>query len=229
MFRIIQSSKSLPASFICDPSAEFEPGHVGELTVMANQVMCTVSTGVAPIGIIDDIKTRSFTSVSWNEEKIVSAVGTTSPSGQIVLANEVKVELNKSNIVAGSFGSTVPCLLNANNGIITFTAGTPLNFDSTGSGIPNGIRTIVNYTYFVANIPGDDSTIGNGRVTIWYDRMFFQSSIIETNVNYPVRANVYVNDRGQITTRKTLANAPAVGMVTAPPITANPLVEIFWF
>ena len=57
MLRLVQVGNSLPASFICDPSAEFQPGQVAELTVIGNQVMATVSNGTAPIGIIDDIKT----------------------------------------------------------------------------------------------------------------------------------------------------------------------------
>ena len=75
MLRILQAGLNLPASFILDPSAEFQPGMIAELTVVANQVMATVSNGTAPIGIIDDIRTRAFTSVSYNETVEVPAIG----------------------------------------------------------------------------------------------------------------------------------------------------------
>jgi hypothetical protein len=220
---------TLPVSFIVDPSAEFMPGMVSELTVIGNQVMATVSNGTAPIGIIDDIKTKAFTNVSWNETVIVPAVGVLGPDNTYVTPVPIKVELRKPNIIPSSFSSTVDVILNPINGIITFVAGTPLNIDLSGSGTPNGIKTIVNYTYMVANIPGDDSTAGSGRVTVWFERMFFQTDMYESNAIYPVRANVYVSEQGLFTTRRPSALHPAVGMITAPPLPFNPLVEILWF
>lgn len=228
MLRLVQVGNSLPASFICDPSAEFQPGMIAELTVIGNQVMATVSNGTAPIGIIDDIKTRAFTNVSWNEVVIVPAVGVPGPGGALVTPIDIKAELRKPNIIPSSFTSTVKTVLNAVNGVITFVAGTPLNFDLTGSGQPNAIRTIVNYTYYVANIPGDDSTQGSGRVTVWFNRMFLQTDQYETNQQYPVRANLFVSEQGMLTTRRPSEIHPAVAMVTAPPSPLNPFVELLW-
>ena len=228
MLRLVQVSNSLPASFICDPSAEFQPGMIAELTVIGNQVMATVSNGTAPIGIIDDIKTRAFTNLSWNEVVIVPAVGVPGPNGQIVTPIDIKAELKKPNIVPSSFTSTVNVVLNPVNGVITFLAGTPLNFDLTGTGQPNAIRTVVNYTYQVANVPGDDSTQGSGRMTVWFNRMFFQTDQYETNQQYPVRANLYVSETGFLTTRRPSSIHPAVAMVTAPPTPLNPMIEALW-
>jgi hypothetical protein len=228
MLRLVQVGNTLPASFICDPSAEFQPGQIAELTVLGNQVMATVSNGTAPLGIIDDIKTRAFTNVSWNEEVIVPAVGVIS-GGQLVTPIDTKAELRRPNIISSSFSSTVKVTLNPVNGVITFLAGTPLNIDIMGTGQPNGIKTIVNYTYQVANIPGDDSTQGSGRVTVWFNRMFFQTDQYETNQQYPVKANLYVSEVGFLTTRRPSAIHPAVGMVTAPPTTMNPMIEVLWF
>jgi len=224
----VQVGNTLPASFICDPSAEFQPGQIAELTVLGNQVMATVSNGTAPLGIIDDIKTRAFTNVSWNEEVIVPAVGVMS-GGQLVTPIDIKAELRRPNIIPSSFSSTVKVNLNSINGVITFLAGTPLNIDIMGTGQPNGIKTIVNYTYQVANIPGDDSTQGSGRVTVWFNRMFFQTDQYETNQQYPVKANLYVSEVGFLTTRRPSAIHPAVGMVTAPPTTMNPMIEVLWY
>jgi len=228
MLRLVQVGNTLPASFIVDPSAEFQPGQIAELTVIGNQVMATVSNGTAPIGVIDDIKTKAFTNVSWNEVVIVPAIGQMQ-GGQLVTPIDIKAELKKPNIIPSSFNSTVNVVLNPVNGIITFVAGTPLNFDLTGSGTPNAIRTIVNYTYQVANIPGDDSTAGSGRITVWFNRMFFQTDQYETNQQYPVRANLYVSETGFLTTRRPSSIHPAVGMVTAPPTPMNPMIEVLWF
>jgi hypothetical protein len=228
MLRLVQVGNTLPASFIVDPSAEFQPGMVAELTVIGNQVMATVSNGTAPIGIIDDIRTRSFTNVSWNEVVIVPAVPQQTPNGPITPI-DIKAELRKSNIIPSSFNSEVDVVLNPNNGIITFLAGTPLNFDLMGTGSFNAIRTIVNYTYLVPNIPGDDSTQGSGRMTVWFNRMFFQTDQYETNQQYPVRANLYCSERGFLTTRRPSAIHPAIGMVTAPPTPFNPMVEVLFY
>ncbi len=229
MLRLVQVGNALPAQFIVDPSAEFQPGQIAELTVIGNQVMATVSNGTAPIGVIDDIKVKAFTNVSWNEVVIVPAVGVPGPGGALVTPIDIKAELKKPNVVASSFNSTVNVVLNPVNGIVTFVAGTPLNFDLTGSGQPNAIRTIVNYTYQVANIPGDDSTAGSGRITVWFNRMFFQTDQYETNQQYPVRANLYVSETGFLTTRRPSSIHPAVGMVTAPHTPMNPMIEVLWF
>jgi hypothetical protein len=202
---------------------------VAELTVIGNQVMATVSNGTAPIGIIDDIKTKAFTNVSWNEVVIVPAIGVPGPNNTIVTPVDIKAELRRPNIVPASFTSTINVLLNPINGVITFVAGTQLNFDATGLGTPNAIRTIVNYTYQVANIPGDDSTQGSGRMTVWFERMFFQTEQYETNQQYPVRANLYCSEVGLLTTRRPSPIHPAVGMVTAPPTPMNPMIEVLYF
>ena len=142
---------------------------------------------------------------------------------------DIKAEWKKPNITASSFNSTVNVVLNPVNGVITFVAGTQLNFDLTGTGTPNAIRTIVNYTYQVPNIPGDDSTQGSGRVTVWFQRMFFQTDQFETNQQYPVRANLYVSEMGLLTTRKPSKLHPAVAMVTAPPSPLNSMIECLWY
>ena len=222
----MQTGNSLPGSFIVDPSATFQGGTIGELTVMGNQIVVTVSNGIAPLGIIDDVRTRSFTNVSWNEEITVSVTGAVGANN--TLAYDIKAELKKPNILDSSFSSTVPVTLNPVNGVITFLAGTSLNVDLIGTGQPNGIKTIVNYTYYVANIPGDDSTQGSGRVTVWYNRMFAQTDQYETNQQYPVKAKLYVSEVGLLTTRKPSAIHPAVAMVTAPPSPISPMIEFLW-
>ncbi len=228
MLRLVQVGNGLPASFICDPACEFQPGMVAELTVSSNQVMATVSNGTAPLGIIDDVRTRAFTSVAWNEVVIVPAVGITS-GNDLVTPIDIKAELKHAYVSSGSFQSTIPVQLIATNGVITFPAGTVLNADLLGDGSMNAIRTIVNYNYRVPNVPGDDSTIGNGRMTVWFNRMFAQTDQYETNQVYPVKANLYVSEVGVLTTRRPSDRHPAVAMVTAPPTPMNTMIEFLWF
>lgn len=228
MFKIIQTGNSLPISFILDPSAEFMPGMIAQLVVIGNQIMGTVSNGTAPIGIIDDIRTKSFTNISWNEVVIVPVSNPVVSGSNLVTSSDIMYCLNKANIIASSFTSTVSVALNAINGVITFVAGTPLNFDLSGTGTPNAIRTIVNYTYYVPNIPGDDSTQGSGRMTVWFDRMFFQTDQYETNQNYPLNANLFVSEYGQLTTRRPSSIHPAVAIVTAPPSPTQVMLEALW-
>jgi hypothetical protein len=228
MFRIVQAGTGLPASFICDSSAEFQPGQVAQLTVIGNQVMATVSNGIAPIGIIDDIRTKAFTSVSWNEEVVVPAIGVPGPNNTLITPIDLKTELENPNIDASSFTSTVDVKLNSRNGVITFIAGTVLNFDLLGTGQPNAIRAIVNYTYQQPNIPGDDSTQGSGRMTVWFDRMFIQTDMIETNQSYPVNASLYVSEKGLFTTRKPSPSHPSIAIVTAPPSPLSPAIELLY-
>lgn len=229
MLRIVQVSNSLPASFICDPSVEFMPGMVAQLTVIGNQVMATLSNGLAPIGIIDDIRTKSFTNVSWNESIIIPVNGVPGPNNTIVTPYEIKAELKHPHILPGSFSTTLNVVLNPVNGVITLIEGTQLNFDLTGSGTPDAIRLFVNYSYYVPNIPGDDSTAGSNRMTVWFDRMFFQTNQYETNQQYPVNASLYVSESGMLTTRKPGEMFPSVARVTSPPSPLNPMLEAMWF
>lgn len=228
MLRLVQVGNALPASFIVDPSAEFQPGMLAELTVLGNQVVATVSNGTAPIGIIDDIRTKAFSAVSWNEVRIVPAVGSMM-GGKLVTTVDIKAELSHPNVSPASFISTVDVQLISLNGVIVFPIGTELNYDLLGTGTPNAIRTIVNYTYQIPNIPGDDSTIGSGRVTVWFNRMFLQTDQYETNQVYPVKANLYCSETGLFTTRRPSAIHPAVAMVTAPPTPMNQMIELLWF
>jgi hypothetical protein len=191
--------------------------------------MATVSNGTAPIGVIDDIKTKAFTNVSWNETVIVPAFGVPGPNNTLVTPVDIKAELRRPNIVTSSFSSNVSVTLNPINGIITFVAGTELNLDLQGTGTPNAIKAIVNYTYMVANIPGDDSTAGSGRMTVWFERMFFQTDQYETNQQYPLRANLYCSEVGFLTTRRPSQIHPAIAMVTAPPTPMTPMIEAILF
>src|ERR1700733_14868561 len=99
MLRLIQESNQLPYSWQVDPSAEFEAGLIAQLTVIGNQVMAPVSTGQAPIGIIDDQKTKSFTANAWDETIVFPTTGVPGPNNTLITPMDIKVELANPNVV----------------------------------------------------------------------------------------------------------------------------------
>lgn len=229
MLQILSTGNSLPWSWIVDPSAQFEPGQVGQLTVIGNQIMVTVSDGTAPIGVIDDVKTKAFTAIAWNETVIVAATGVLNGAGKYVSTVDIKYELNNPNVSPSSFISIpVDVQLIPRNGVIVFPAGTELNFDLTGSGTPNAIKTIVNYSYQVPNVIGDDSTQGSSRCTIWFQRMLLSTDKFESNASYPINSNLFVSETGLFTTRQPTPNHPSVGIVTGSPSVLSSMLELMW-
>jgi hypothetical protein len=229
MLKIERIGNSLPTSFQCDPSASFMPGQIAELRIIGGQIMATVSNGTAPIGVIDDIRTKAFTNVSWNEVVIAGPIaGVMGPNGRLINSSPIKIELNHPHIKKNSLTTTVAASINYNNGVLTFPAGTELNYDFGGSGTPDSIRAIVNYTYAITNLPGDDSTQGSNRMTVWYDRFFFQTDQYETNQAYPLNANLFVSETGFLTTRQPTPTHPSVAMVVGPPSPMVSSLSVLW-
>lgn len=52
----LPNSSYLPNSYLVEPTGYFEPGMIGTLKKLGGQIVCGVSNGTAPIGIIDDIR-----------------------------------------------------------------------------------------------------------------------------------------------------------------------------
>lgn len=228
MFKIVQSGNSIPVSYPVDLNAEFEPGMIGQLGVMGNNIVCGVSDGTAPFGIIDDIKIRAFTEPAI-DEAVIARVPAIQQGGQLVSAYDVMKNLKNSNVIASSFTtSPVDVELIPVNGVIIFPAGTVLNFDDDGDGIPDSIRTVVSYTYQVPNVPGDDTTQGSGKVTIWFQRGIFQTDQYESNQRYPINANLFVSERGKLTTRQPSVDHPGIGVVTGSPSAIHGTLEFMW-
>lgn len=218
----------MPYSWPVDPNAEFQAGQIAQLNAMGNQIVCGVSDGSAPLGVIDDIKTKSFSAPSVDEVVIAPAIGVVS-GGNLVTPTDIKMELLWPNVIPRSFMATLDVELIERNGVIIIPAGTVLNFDDAGSGTPDSIRVVVNYSYYVPNIPGDDSTQGNGgRVTVWFSRMICATDQFETNQRYPLGANLFVSERGLLTTRMPSVNHAAVAFVTAPPTSLIQSLEFLW-
>jgi hypothetical protein len=226
--KIVQIGNALPVSYPVDPTAEFEPGMIGQNFLRGNNIVCGVSDGRAPFGIIDDFKTRAFTAPALDEEVIASAPAV-SHNGQLVTPVDVKWELRNPNVIPSSFiTSPVDVQLIPRNGMIVFPAGTPLNFDLDGDGTPDSIRTVVSYTYQIPNVSGDDSTAGSGKITIWFQRGIFQTDMYETNQRYPLNSILFVSENGRLTTSQPHDEYPGVAMVTGPPTAAFGTLEFMW-
>lgn len=229
MLRLIQIGNTLPLSYPVDPTSSFQPGQVGQLKVIGNEIVCGVSDGTAPLGIIDDVNTSAFTSPVTDEVIIVPVVAV-SDGYQLVTAIDTKHELSFSNIVRSSFVADVEGLvLNDVNGVFTVPAGTPLNFDSDNDGTLDSVRTVVNYIYRVPNIPGDNTTAGSARITVWFQRGIFETDQYDTTQRYIVNATLFVNSDGLFTTAQPTAAHPGVAVVSGPPTGVVQTLELLWY
>src|ERR1700722_12043540 len=230
MLRLIEVFNTIPFSFPVASSAQFQPGFIAQLAVDGMQVVATVSNGLAPIGIIDDIKTRAFTGNAWDETIVVPVTNPVmNGNNQLVNPYDIKWELVNPNVLPSSFVSIpVPCQLIPRNGVVVFPAGTVLNYDLIGTGTPNAIKTIVRYTYQQPNIIGDDSTFGSQRVTVWLNRGLFSTDCYETNQSFPLNSNLFVSELGFLTTRQQASNYPAVAITTGRPSAVSPDLQFLW-
>lgn len=228
VLKLLQIGNSLPYSYIADPNATYQPGICGQLNAFGLNIVMGVSDGSCPVGIIDDIRTNAFTQPSIDEVIIVTAPSTTS-NGKLVLAADIKTELEEPHVIPNSFMITgADATLNAKNGLITLPAGTPLNLDVDGDGILDSVKVICNYTFQVPGIIGDDSTTGSGRITVWFSRMICATNQFETNMRYPLNSPLFSNESGLFTTRMPFPQAPAIGLVQAPPTSISGYLELLW-
>jgi len=230
MLRVIQSGTGRPISYPVDPNGVFQPGMIAQIKAMGNDVLAGVSDGIAPFGIIDDVKDTAFTKPVIDEVVIIPATSIADDGyGNLSMGSDASKSLNNAYIVSSSFVADVPGLsLNEINGIIKAPAGTLLNYSTTGGPTPNAVKTLVRYSYQVPNMPGEDTTIGSGRITIWFTRGVFQTDQYEMTP-FTVNSNLYVSSNGKLTTEQTLPNQPAVAMALVPPSAHNTMLEFFWF
>jgi len=225
--KIIQCGNSLPFAYPVDPTASFQPGMIGQLYLYGNNIVCGVSDGTAPLGIIDDVKTTAFYQPAIDESKIVPVV-TVQQGGRYLTTIDVIAALENPNISINSFICDIPVFLNQRNGNITIPAGTEANYDQDGDGIPDSVRYVCNYVYQVPGVPGDDSTSGSGRVTIWFNRMIFETDQFEVSMRYPLNANLFVSEAGLLTTRKPSDYHFPVALVLAPPTARSSNLCCLW-
>jgi hypothetical protein len=216
-------------SYPVDSTAEFQPGNIAQLNVTGNEIVCGLSDGTAPLGIIDDVNSTAFTQPSVDEIAIVECVAAYD-GYNLVAAADTEKRLREAHIVRSSFVSDVEgIVLYDTNGTIVVPAGTILNYDSDGDGVYDSVRVICSYIYRVSNIPGDNTTLGSGQITIWYQRGIFETDQYDTRQTYVVNATLFVNSNGQLTSAQPGANYPGIGMVTGPPSGIVQTLEFLWF
>ena len=232
MFRIIQAGNALPFSYPVDPSSSFQAGQIGQLKLVGQDIVVGLSDGTAPLGIIDDVRTNAFTQPVIDEIVIISA-----PDPRLITTdgyhfyNTVSFQQNLDNggILRTSFVADFDGLvLNPVNGILTIPAGTRLNWDSTGDGQEDSVKAVCNYVYQVPSLPGDDTTVGSSRVTIWFQRGIFSTDQFDTLQRYPLSAILFVNEEGKLSTQQLTAEHPGVAMVTGPPSAMINTLEFMW-
>jgi hypothetical protein len=218
MLRFVQVGNQLPASFPYDANDNFQPGMIGQLKLVGNDICCGTSDGSNPIGIIDDYATHAFSAPAIDEVVIAPVYAITIENNIPVAASDVNWPLQNPNVIPYSFvTSPVDVALTPRNGMITFPAGTPLNFDSNGDGIPDSIRTVVSYSYQIPNIMGENTCIASGKITIWFGRAIMQTDQYETNQRYPLNAVLFCSHRGLLTTQQEDPSHPGIAIVTGPP------------
>lgn len=218
MLKVIHSGNALPMSLSVDPTAEFEPGMFAQLGLIGNDIVASVSDGTAPLGIIDDVRTSAFTRAQVDEIVIISAqTSELDNNGNRVSLVDVTGVLEFPNIIESSFTSTISIVLNTVNGVITVPAGTELNYDSSGDGTYDGFRIITNYIYRIAGKPGDDTTVGSGRITIHYQRGIYATDQFDTTQMFPVNCTLYIGLDGKLTSAQPTDNHPGVAICTGPP------------
>jgi hypothetical protein len=228
MLRVIQySGNARGISYPVHPNDTFEPGMIAQFKVINNDIVLGVSDGRAPFGIIDDIRTTAF-SAPVNDELVVIPGVPVFDGYKWVNGMDTSKELYNANIISSSFVADYPGLkLNPINGILRAPAGIELNYSIDGSPTPNAVRTRVKYVYHVPNIAGEDSTIGSGRVSVWWSRGIFQTDQYEMTA-YSVNATLFVSSRGKLTTEQTMPEQPGVGMCIVPPSAHNQFLEFIW-
>jgi len=229
MLKIIQAGNALPFSYPVDSSSVFQPGQVGQLKLVGQDIVVGLSDGTAPLGILDDIRTQAFTQSIVDEIVIIPGMEVYTDGYNFFNGRESKEELNNSRIVQRSFISDYPeLILNPINGVLTLPAGSRLNWDSSGNGQMDSVKAVVNYVYEVSSLPGDDTTIGSNRATIWFQRGIFSTDQFDTTASYPLNATLFVNDQGKFTTTQPSPDHPGVAMVLGPPSALNGSLELLW-
>ena len=216
-----------------DPNCQFQPGQILGLIALGGEILMSLSDGttIPPYGIADDVKTVVFTKPQFNERVFVQPTPLVVGSdayGHPQLLNSVSARLKASSIVTASFKSDVATILHPINGVLEFPAGTLLNYDTLGNGVMNAIVAVVSYTYEIAGVPGDDTTRGSGKVTVWNRRGEYITDQFSTIDTYGLNAPLYCCN-GKFTTTAPCENAPVIAMVTGPPSLVSCTLQLLWF
>jgi len=97
--------------------------------------------------------------------------------------------------------------------------------DTTSGSIYLAPTPDVNYIYRIAGRPGDDTTVGSGRITIHYQRGIYATSQFDTTQAYPLNVTLYVGLDGKLTSSQPTDSHPGVAICTGPPSAAAGTLE----
>lgn len=229
MLKIIQAGNALPFSYPVDSSSSFQPGQIAQLKLAGQDIVAGLSDGTAPLGIIDDIRTTAFTQTVVDEIVVISGVDVTTDGYNFYNGADSKQELNNAGLIQSSFVADYEGLvLNPTNGILTLPANSVLNYDNDDDGLEDSVRTVVNYVYQIPSLPGDDTTIGSNRITVWFQRGIFATNQFDSLQRYPLNATLFVSAEGKLTTSQATADHPGVAIVTGPPSAIEGTMEFMW-
>lgn len=229
---MVSPDNGLPMSYPVDATSEFQPGQIGQLKLVGQDLVVGLSDGTAPIGIIDDVRVRAFTQTVVDEIVLIEvpAVAISNDGYNYITNIELKKELNNGSLMKTSFVSDYDnIILNPLNGVVILPAGSRLNFSVNGA-TPDSVKMIVSYVYQVPNLPGDDTTLGSNRVTIWFHRGIYETDQFDTTQHYPINCTLFVNKDGKLTSKQPTSQHPGVAMLTGPPtaLASTATIEFLW-
>jgi hypothetical protein len=229
VLRPIQVGNSLPFSYPVDPTSTFLQGQIGQLKLIGNDIVVGLSDGTAPLGIIDDIRSTAFSQPVIDEIVIIPGMEVYTDGYNFFNGKDSHQVLKNAGIMQSSFIADYEGLvLNKINGVVTLPAGSMLNWDADGDKKFDSVKTIVNYVYIIPDIPGDDTTIGSNRITIWYARGIYETDQFDTLARYPLNNTLFVNAEGKLTTKQPTADHPGIAFVTGPPSALKGTLEFMW-
>jgi hypothetical protein len=219
MLRIIESFNNLPIQATPNPDLICQPGHFASFQIKNGTAVISLSDGVHPYGIIDDIRSDVIRKVteSW-ETYIVPAtdIEYNKYTKDLYTEQSLVVELKNKNIIASSFTSDIYGKLDSAIGTLTIPSGTMCNYTLPGSTTNNSLKFKCKYAYNIKLSKFEDSTIGTNKITIWNKNMIADTDMFDTTQEYVIGKPLYVAI-GLLTTKRNDYVCPAVGSVLKSP------------
>ena len=229
MLKVIYGMNGMPISLPVSPTDSFMPGQIAQLKTIGNDIVVGLSDGLAPLGIIDDIRSSAFTQPAYDEIVIIPGRDITTDGYYYYNGTDSKQELANAGLVQSSFIADYDGLvLNPINGILTLLAGATLNWDSNGDHKADSVRCVCNYVYQVANLPGDDTTVGSGRITVWVGRGIYATDQYDTRQKYTLNCTLFIGSDGKLTSQQITPNHCGVALCTAPPNSLDATIQFLW-
>ena len=221
MLQLIEVFSNLPESFSVD-DVNFQAGQVGQLRLKDDIVMVTISDGLRPLGIIDDIRTDFFRKVVINEKYLIPIKPKFNENNEVVLSECFTIELKNKNIITQSFWCDADVVLKGKSGTLSINANTKCFYNLETS----IFELTCSYAYNVrANF--DDSTANSKKVTLWTKNLIAETDMFDCVRSYPLGANLYVKN-GLFTTQKIHDQSSCIGKVMYPPTASHPCLRLLW-